>query len=204
MSEEERQARASVERRGEEDYWVGEISPARQAFDRAFLAAGGIVVRRLLRHWLLVANASNAATVAGALLSPYLMAQGWTAAGGALFVVFSLICAQNPDHSYFVLGFQMAMDQRMTAIYAAATLAGIAFVPLRRRLRALRWQWYLVLIAPMAIDGFTQLFGWRHSNWELRTATGALFGAASVWWLYPLLERELSRISAALARGGRG
>ena len=40
-------------------------------------------------------------------------------------------------------------------------------------------QRYLLLIAPMAIDGLTQLVGWRESNWELRTLTGALFGLAS-------------------------
>jgi uncharacterized membrane protein len=40
----------------------------------------------------------------------------------------------------------------------------------------------------MAVDGFTQLFGWRQSDWFLRTATGALFGMASVWLAYPYIE----------------
>src|ERR1700682_2051648 len=40
----------------------------------------------------------------------------------------------------------------------------------------------------MAIDGFTQLFGWRESTWELRVVTGLLFGLASGWLVLPRLD----------------
>ena len=193
-----------AEKRGAQGYAAEGIAPWRLALDRACRAAAGQTVRWVVRHWLLLANLSNAATVAGAALSPYLMAQGWPAVGGAIFAAYSLICAQNPAHSYFVRGYQMALDQRMFAIYAAATLAGMAYALLRQHLRggapALSWRAYLLLSAPMALDGFTQLFGWRHSTWELRTATGALFGVASVWWLYPFLEREIRRLRVGLER----
>ena len=43
----------------------------------------------------------------------------------------------------------------------------------------------MLLVAPMAVDGLTQLGGWRESIWELRLATGVLFGLASAWLLYP-------------------
>jgi uncharacterized membrane protein len=46
----------------------------------------------------------------------------------------------------------------------------------------------------MAIDGITQLFGLRESNWQLRTITGALFGLASVWLAYPYLEEGMRDI----------
>ena len=45
----------------------------------------------------------------------------------------------------------------------------------------------------MAIDGFTQLFGWRESTPELRTLTGALFGLASVWLIYPRIDAMFER-----------
>ena len=35
----------------------------------------------------------------------------------------------------------------------------------------------LVAIAPMAIDGLTQLLGWRESDNYMRSLTGALAGA---------------------------
>ncbi|MCL4395271.1 MAG: DUF2085 domain-containing protein [Chloroflexi bacterium] len=186
----------SVDKRSDHLYGLADISPARLAVDRALLAMVGTTTRWLLRHWLLVANLSNAATVFGALLSPTFMALGLLSVGRGLFVAYRLICVQNPTHSYFLFGYQMAMDQRMVAIYGASTIAGLAYAPLRRRLPTLPWRWYLVLIAPMALDGFTQLFGWRISNWELRTATGALFGIATVWWLYPWFQYQFSRLSA--------
>jgi len=46
----------------------------------------------------------------------------------------------------------------------------------------------LIFVAPIALDGFSQLFGLRESNYLLRTATGAIFGLASVWLAYPHIE----------------
>jgi uncharacterized membrane protein len=40
----------------------------------------------------------------------------------------------------------------------------------------------------MAIDGFTQLFGWRQSTWELRVITGSIFAVAVAWLMFPRLE----------------
>ncbi len=61
----------------------------------------------------------------------------------------------------------------------------------RRRLRPLTWRLYLLLILPMAVDGFTQAFGWRESNWELRTITGGLFAVATVLAVFPRVESYL-------------
>ncbi|MGE3267883.1 MAG: DUF2085 domain-containing protein, partial [Chloroflexota bacterium] len=47
--------------------------------------------------------------------------------------------------------------------------------------------------APMALDGFTQLFNLRESTPELRTFTGALFGVASVWLIYPRVDAIFAR-----------
>jgi uncharacterized membrane protein len=42
------------------------------------------------------------------------------------------------------------------------------------------------------VDGLTQLFGWRESNYLLRTATGALFGLASTWLAYPNIQDAMA------------
>lgn len=86
------------------------------------------------------------------------------------------------------LGYQIAFCQRDVAIYLSIFLAGLAFALLRNRLRPLPLKVYALLIAPMAIDGFTQLLGLRESTWLLRTFTGSLFGMATVWMAYPYLE----------------
>jgi hypothetical protein len=61
------------------------------------------------------------------------------------------------------------------------------------RIAGLSFRAYLLLILPMALDGFTQLFGWRESDALLRTITGCLFGAASVWLIYPRFDAILAR-----------
>jgi uncharacterized membrane protein len=194
-----------TDRPGNNDiFWGEDISPVRVAIDRFLCTVTGKSADWLLRHWLLVANLSNAATAIGALLSPFLIAQGFTGLGRAIFTIYHLICAQNPGRSYFLFGYQMALDQRMIAIYVAATAAGLAYVPLRARFKPLPWRIYLMLIAPMAIDGFTQLFGWRQSSWQLRTATGGLFGIASVLWLYLHLDSALGRLATIGEIPGRG
>jgi uncharacterized membrane protein len=43
-------------------------------------------------------------------------------------------------------------------------------------------------MVPMALDGGTQLFGWRESTWELRTLTGIIFGLGVCWFVLPYIE----------------
>ena len=67
----------------------------------------------------------------------------------------------------------------------------MAYATRRGRVRSPSIWLYALLIAPMAVDGFTQLLGWRESTWELRVITGVLFGVATVWLLYPYIERTM-------------
>ncbi len=65
---------------------------------------------------------------------------------------------------------------------------GVLYGLVRKYVRPLRIRWMLLLWAPMALDGFTQLFGWRESTWELRLITGGLFGLSCIWVGFPYLE----------------
>ena len=88
-------------------------------------------------------------------------------------------------------GYKIAVCQRDVAIYGSVVLAGLLFGLLRGRVRGIGLKVYLPLLIPMAIDGLSQLFGLRESNWWLRTVTGALFGGASVWLAYPYIEAAM-------------
>lgn len=88
-------------------------------------------------------------------------------------------------------GYKIAVCQRDVAIYGSVVLAGLLFGVLRGRMRGIGLKVYLLLLFPMAIDGLSQLFGLRESNWWLRTVTGALFGGASVWLAYPYIEAAM-------------
>jgi uncharacterized membrane protein len=98
------------------------------------------------------------------------------------------------------LGYKVAFCERDVAIYTGALLAGLLFVAARSKLRPLRFSWFMALIIPMALDGFTQLVGLRESSAELRTLTGLLFGVAGVWLVFPRLELLLSGRSPAAER----
>jgi uncharacterized membrane protein len=199
------------------------------------------LVLGIARHWLAIFNVAWGTYVLLPFLAPVLMNMGWIAPARVIYAVYSIMCHQLPDHSYFLfgpeaapneltleaggmaaglgplaqrqfvgnelLGFKVAICQRDVAIYGSVLAAGLLFALVRSRLPTLSLRWYLLLLIPMALDGGTQLFGWRESTWLLRTLTGALFGAASVWLAYPyideamqdVVETEEQRRSAAAA-----
>jgi uncharacterized membrane protein len=155
-------------------------------------------------------------------LAPVLLRQGHSGLANLIYSAYQVTCHEWPFRAYFLfgpqatysvtdlqargiasifdfrgspeLGYKVAFCERNVAIYAAALLAGLLYARLGPRLPALSFSGYLLLIAPMALDGFTQLGGWRESTWELRTLTGALFGAGSVWLLYPRLGQVIGEV----------
>jgi uncharacterized membrane protein len=172
----------------------------------------------LAQHWLALANAAVAVFVGLPFAAPALLAAGWTGPANTIYTLYRAVCHQWAFRSYFLfgpyatysaeelqtlvgpsqifgftgspdLGFKVAFCERDVAIYAALLLAGLAFALVRSRVSGLSLPTYLLAISPMAIDGFTQLFGWRESTVLLRTATGAMFGVASVWLIYPRIDR---------------
>ncbi|MBI4319504.1 MAG: DUF2085 domain-containing protein [Chloroflexi bacterium] len=175
------------------------ISTRRRALDAHIVRAIEGYLRFFASNWLSVLNLINFAFAGLAAIIPVMMYLGLNWLAGPLFSAYSLVCHQLPYRSDFILGFQVAMCQRNVAIYASMGLAGLAFGLVRTRLRPLPWQAYLVLITPMAIDGFTQLFGLRESDWTLRTLTGGLFGASTVWLAYPHMEKAMRELRGTLA-----
>jgi len=103
------------------------------------------------------------------------------------------------------VGYKVALCERDVAIYFAILLFGIVFGLSGRRIKSLHWAlWLLIGIAPIALDGFSQLFsqfnwGWlasvlpyRESTPYLRVLTGALFGLATAWFAYPNIEESMN------------
>ncbi len=149
------------------------------------------IARLFLDHWLLLANMFLALYLAVAAAPPLLFAAGWDLPARLVFSLYGWTCHQYPWRSFFLFGYQMGFCQRDVAIYGTMLAGGLAFAFARGRLRPLPWQLYALLTVPIALDGGTQLFGWRESTWELRLITGGIFGAATVWTLYPIIERTM-------------
>ena len=142
---------------------------------------------------------------------------GWRAAADWLYAIYHFTCHQWAFRSFFLfappqpvsvysqtqladagtdpftytgspaMGWKMGFCERDLAIYVGLLVVGLIFAR-RRDMRPAGFFVYGVLILPMAVDGFTQLFGWRESTWELRTVTGLLFGLASAWLVLPRLD----------------
>lgn len=91
-------------------------------------------------------------------------------------------------------GYKLALCQRDMAMYGALFVGGLLFGLVRKRLRPLSMLAYVLCLAPIAIDGGTQLVGLRESNPVLRLFTGGLLGLATVWMLYPRLETAFAEI----------
>lgn len=165
---------------------------------RAFILSIDRFILRFSRHWLLVTNVMSFFFIALPVVAAWCAANDLGLISQVIFFAYKPYCHQRPDRSYFPWGQQMAFCQRDTAIYATLFLAGLIFIAYRHRIQPLRWRNFLLLIAPMALDGFSQLFGLRESTWELRTITGTLFGIATVWLIYPHLETGMAEMGRIL------
>lgn len=141
-------------------------------------------------HWLGIINTILGALIGVALVTPLAFAAGLTGPASGVFDAYRFFCAQTPSHSFFIAGYQTCLCSRCLAIYTSILVAGIALTFLRnnRRLRAIPWYVWLLGMVPMALDGFTQLFGLRESNLALRLLTGAIFGVTTAWFLFPQIE----------------
>ena len=171
------------------------------------------------RTWLPVVNVACATFIGGGLAAPLLAKLGWRSAAEALYAAYHLTCHQWAFRSFFVfgqqpvyaqdtltdlgldpfafagdsgLGWKMAFCERDLAIYTGVLLVGLYFAR-RRELEPPNLGLYALLALPMALDGFTQLFGWRESTWELRVLTGLLFGLGSAWLVLPHLEQAFGK-----------
>ena len=99
------------------------------------------------------------------------------------------------------LGYKVALCQRDIAIYGAILAFGIIFSLSGKRIPSLPiWGWFILGIIPIGLDGVSQIIGqlpWdivpvRESTPLLRTITGGLFGFATAWFGYPIVEETMA------------
>jgi uncharacterized membrane protein len=162
------------------------------------------------RHWIWLLNTIGAIFFILPLVAPVLDAEGHSTLAAMIYRPFHLICHQLPDRSFHILGYKMAYCERCFAIYGGLLLLGLLFGLSDRKIRPASVTEAVLLSIPIAVDGFTQLFGWRESTWELRVITGSIFAVAVAWLAYPRLESGFSEIAHTvelrferLARQGR-
>jgi len=100
-----------------------------------------------------------------------------------------------------VVGYKTALCQRDVAIYSGILLFGLVFSVTGRKIPGLPIGiWFILGILPIGLDGVSQIVSqlpWhiiplRESTPLLRSITGGLFGFATAWFGYPLVEESMA------------
>lgn len=162
-------------------------SKYRQTFERFMHAFG----KFLLNYWAHIITIVLGLLVAIALAIPFLSYFGLDEIAKPLFFSLHFVCAQIPSHSFYIFGHQLGLCARNFSIYSSMFVGCLIFVLSKKRLPAIPWWIWVLMLLPMALDGTTQLFGWRESTWVLRFITGTLFGLGNVWFVLPLIHKTL-------------
>lgn len=125
----------------------------------------------------------------------------WAVAHGASDawrLPFRFICHGLPARSLALFGTTMPICARCVGIYVGLAAGLIAFAAMpwvsERVMRLVAF----AAVTPLALDGFTQLFGLRESTNPLRLATGLAAGLAFGIWILSAIERRDERASPAL------
>jgi len=150
-------------------------------------------------HWVWLLNIVGALFVGLPILAPVLDATGHQTLAELIYRPFRLICHQLPQRSFHIFGYKMAYCERCFAIYAGMLVLGLIYGISKRNMRPATLMELALLSVPMAIDGFTQLFGWRESTWELRVLTGSIFVLGVAWFMLPRLEVGFQEIQRTVA-----
>ncbi len=191
------------------------------------------------RYWILSFSVLIGLYVGLPFMAPVFMTLGLEFPARAIYTIYSFLCHQLPQRSYFLfgsqftyslaeiqavwqdttsfgilrqfignpsMGWKVAWSDRMVSMYTSILIFSWIWYPLRRRLRGLGWQGLLILIIPMAVDGFTHMFsdfaglgqGFRDSNAWLAALTNnslpATFYAGDAWGSFNSIMRLITGI----------
>ncbi len=175
-----------------------DIAPWRQEISRRFVTTLNRASDWLLDHWLSIINVGVGALLGIAILTPVLAYFGVEPLASTIFRSTHAICDQIPSHSFFICGHQVGICSRCCALYGSIWLSSMMFRFGRQRIEPIRWYMLLPFLLPMALDGGTQLFGWRESNVYLRLITGALFGLGMMWFALPYVQKAVDESKAMI------
>src|SRR4030095_6343895 len=143
-------------------------------------------LRRPLLAWLIV--------TLGALLfvslivsAPLFAANGHITVAQNIYHLFSFLCHQLPERSFFVSGHKLAVCSRCTGIYSGATLTLLLY-PLVKSLRVSHTphrKWLIAAAIPLAIDFLLTFLGIWENTHTTRFVTGFILGSVVVFYVMP-------------------
>lgn len=142
--------------------------------------------RRPLIIWSLVVV--GALSFVGLLVAaPLAQANGLQWFSFAVHEAFGHVCHQTPERSFYIAAYPLAVCARCTGLYLGFA-AGVVFYPVIRSLKrthAPERKWLFIAASPLAIDFAVGFLGiWENTGFS-RFSTGAILGAATVFFVIP-------------------
>ncbi|RLI85976.1 MAG: DUF2085 domain-containing protein [Candidatus Altiarchaeales archaeon] len=122
------------------------------------------------------------------ILAPYLMSIHREFAANLIYFLFSPVCHQLPERSFFLFGYKLAVCARCTAIYFGFLITSLIY-PLFKRIdnKETPGKWLLILsLIPMGLDGGIQLVTSYESTNQIRAITGGIFGIILPLYIIPV------------------
>lgn len=165
----------------------GPVRRADSASTRMIIALDRVIYR-FAQRWLFGFNLVVGAYALAVILAPILRALGYGGAAKPIYGFFGLFCHQDPDRSFHLFGQQFACCERCAAIYGSIALFGLLFAFGRDQIRRPTHVAMVLLVSPVVLDGMAVGSGLYGGNAVMRVITGALFGLAMIWFLYPRFE----------------
>jgi uncharacterized membrane protein len=197
-------------------------------------------VRPTSRPWLRYTLLGLGAFAILPWLAPIFAAVGLWGAADPIYTLYMFLCHQLPERAATLFGYQVAFCWRNAALYGGLFGFGLLYAwssgrrsedpglhqgllhaLLGKLPKAIPLWVYVLTLLPMALDGFSHMFGLREGlftdsgfgsflvgsqflslNWWLRVSTGLLAAFGSVWFTFPRLDRyiALSRTAAPAYR----
>jgi uncharacterized membrane protein len=138
------------------------------------------------------------------VIAPLALAHGHDFTALVIYKSFSRFCHQIPERSFYLDGHPFAVCARCTGIYFGFAFGALLY-PLVRSLKrsdAPARLWLVVALVPTALDFALDFFGILKNTHLTRSATGALLGAVTAFYVVPGLV-DLSRMSFERSTAGK-
>ena len=125
--------------------------------------------------------------IALVFIAPVALANNHSAIALTIYRAFSKVCHQQPERSFFVAGYPLAICARCTGLYAGFTLSIILYpliVPLSRTFTPPR-KWLILAALPLAVDFGVNFLGIWTNTHSSRFLTGFVLGSVAVFYVVP-------------------
>lgn len=135
--------------------------------------------------------------------APILASQSHFGLASWFYLVFSNVCHQMPDRSFFIANFPLAICHRCTGIYLGFILGSLFKNPFLYRSTVIRRVWILASTIPLIIDALLPFAGIGTGSAGSRFLTGLLFGTMlSSLLLHGIMELSAGSRLRLQFRGG--